>query len=301
MIKINYSKFCAILNKHIFEGEKRELLKKLASNPERFIGLFRPSKPSTKILQHLLQSREIKFGNALEELIEEILKDLEFSILPKNINTDNGELLSLDQFFKYGGCYYFIEQQIRDDHDSAKKMGQMVKFEAKLKKLLKQYDGKIIGIMYFIDPNLEKNKKFYIEELNKLNEYYGVPLYLFYGEELFKFLKSPDYWEKLLNWLIEWKELLPEIPEINFDKNPEDSFKEIQNLEIRYWKKLLENEKLWEENIIKAIFNNGETLRRILDYFANQKSNNQKSKQSYRELCELLEERLKKYYQENKK
>ena len=82
---IDYSKFCEILNKHIFEGEKRELLKKLASNPERFIGLFRPSKPSTKILQHLLQSREIKFGNALEELIQEILKDLNFLILQKNI------------------------------------------------------------------------------------------------------------------------------------------------------------------------------------------------------------------------
>ena len=285
---IDYSKFCAILNKHIFEGEKRELLKKLASNPERFIGLFRPSKPSTKILQHLLQSYEIKFGNALEELIEEILRDLGFSILPKDITTD-GELLSLDQFFKDGEYYYFIEQKIRDDHDSAKKMGQMVNFEAKLEELFKQYDGKIIGIMYFIDPNLEKNKKFYIEELNKLNEYYGVHLYLFYGKELFEFLKSPDYWKKLLDWLIKWKKLLPEIPEINFDKNPKDSFKEIQNLEIRYWRRLLENEKLWEENIIKVIFNNGETLRRILDYFANQKS------KPYRELCKLLEERLEKY------
>ena len=293
---INYSRFCEILNKNIFEGKKRELLKKLASNPERFIGLFRPSKPSTKILQHLLQSHEIKFGNALEELIEEILRDLGFSILPKDITTANGELLSLDQFFKDGEYYYFIEQKIRDDHDSAKKMGQMVNFEAKLEELFKQYDGKIIGIMYFIDPNLEKNKKFYIEELNKLNEYYGVPLYLFYGKELFEFLKSPDYWEKLLDWLIEWKKLLPEIPEINFDKNPEDSFEEIQNLEIRYWRKLLENEKLWEENIIKVIFNNGETLRRILDYFANQKS-----KQSYQKLCELLKKRLEDYYQENKK
>ena len=47
---MNYSKFSAILNKHIFEGEKKELLIKLAKNPERFIGLFRPTKPEAKIL-----------------------------------------------------------------------------------------------------------------------------------------------------------------------------------------------------------------------------------------------------------
>ncbi len=62
---MDYQKFCGILNKHIFEGEKRELLKKVADWPERFIGLFRPSKPGTKILQHLLQSHEIRFGDAL--------------------------------------------------------------------------------------------------------------------------------------------------------------------------------------------------------------------------------------------
>jgi len=53
--------------------------------------------------------------------------------------------------------------------------------------------------MYFIDPDLVKNKNFYISELNRLNEYYKVPLYLFYGKELFEFLKSPEYWERLLD------------------------------------------------------------------------------------------------------
>ncbi len=35
---MDYQKFCGILNKHIFEGEKRELLKKVADWPERFVG-----------------------------------------------------------------------------------------------------------------------------------------------------------------------------------------------------------------------------------------------------------------------
>ena len=287
---MDYSKFCEILNKHIFEGEKRELLKKVADRPERFIGLFRPSKPGTKILQHLLQSHEIRFGDALEELIEEILKDLGYSILPKSITTANGEQLSLDQFFTDGKNYYFIEQKIRDDHDSTKKRGQIANFEAKLEELFKKYKDNLIGIMYFIDPDLAKNKNFYTSELNRLNEYYKVPLYLFYGKELFEFLESLEYWERLLDWLTQWKESLPEIPEINFDAELQDSFEEIKDLEIRYWRKLLENKKLWEEGIIKAIFRSGETLRLILNYFFVQTS------APYQKLAKLLQERLEEYY-----
>jgi len=287
---MNYPKFCEILNKHIFGGEKRELLKNIAESPERFVGLFRPSKPGTKILQHLLQSHEIKFGDALEELIEEILKDLGYSILPKRITTTEGEELSLDQFFTDGKNYYFIEQKVRDDHDSAKKRGQIENFEAKLEELFKKYKNKLIGIMYFIDPDLEKNKNFYMNELNNLSKYYKVPLYLFYGKELFEFLKSPEYWGKLLDWLTQWKTSLPEIPEINFDAEPQESFEEIKDLEIRYWRKILENKKLWEEGIIEAMFRSGETLKLILNYFITQKS------EPYQKLSELLKERLEEYY-----
>jgi len=287
---MDYSKFCEILNKHIFKDEKRELLKKIVDHPERFIGLFRPSKPGTKILQHLLQSHEIRFGDALEELLEEMLRDLGYSILPKNITTDNHEQLSLDQFFTDGENYYFIEQKIRDDHDSTKKRGQIQNFEAKLEELFKKYGNKIIGIIYFIDPDLEKNKNFYKNELSRLNEYYRIPLYLFYGKELFEFLEAPEYWENLLQWLKDWKESLPEIPEINFDIEPEKSFEEIKTLEIRYWRKLLENDKLWEEDIIKAIFKNGTTFKFILNYFRDQ------TLAPYQRLFTLLKERLEKYY-----
>ena len=80
---MNYEKFCEILNKHIFEDEKKELLRRIAERPERFIGLFRPTKPGAKVLQHLLQSHEIRMGGALEEIIEEILKYLGFEVLSK--------------------------------------------------------------------------------------------------------------------------------------------------------------------------------------------------------------------------
>jgi hypothetical protein len=92
--------------------------------------------------------------------------------------------------------------------------------------------------------------------------------------------------------LKQWKDSLPEIPEIDFDREPQQSFKEIKDLPIRYWRKILENEKLWKEGIITAIFRKGDTLRMVLDYFQIQ------SDRPYRELIELLKISLEKYYYE---
>ena len=287
---MNYEKFCEILNKHIFENEKAELLRKIANSPERFIGLFRPTKPSAKILQYLFQSHEIKMGDAFEEIIEEIIKQCGFEILPKGIENEKGEPLSLDQYFTDKEKFYFIEQKIRDDHDSTKKRGQLSNFETKLEILQKRHGSRLIGIMYFIDPDFSKNKAYYSKELEKLKKFYKVDLYIFYGEELFYFLKCPEMWKNILLWLEKWKNSLPELPQINFDENPEISFEELKNLELRTWRKIVENDKLWEEGIIKAIFNNGSTLRHLVSYFKTQQTN------PYEELAKKLTERLNKYY-----
>jgi Holliday junction resolvase-like predicted endonuclease len=287
---MNYQKFCAILNKHIFENEKKELLRKIAEDPERFIGLFRPTKPGAKILQHLLQSHEIRMGEALEEIVEEILKSIGFNILSKNIKSKNNETLSLDQYFTDGKKYYFIEQKIRDDHDSTKKRGQISNFETKLETLHEKHGSNLIGIMYFIDPDLSKNKNYYLEELERLGRFYGVELYLFYGKELFEYLNHPEIWDHMISWLKQWKDELPELPEINFDVTPEKSFEEIKDLELRNWRKILENDKLWEEGIIKAIFRKGTTLQLLLEFFKKQRTT------PYMQLASKLTERLKEYY-----
>ncbi|MEM4714473.1 MAG: hypothetical protein QXQ79_02965 [Candidatus Nanoarchaeia archaeon] len=82
---------------------------------------------------------------------------------------------------------------------------------------------------------------------------------------------------------------MPEIPEIDFDKTPKESFEEIKELPIRHWRKLLENEKLWTEGIIKAIFRNGKTLGLISNYFK------RRGDKPYLELNELLENWRKHY------
>ncbi|MEO0254325.1 MAG: HpyAIV family type II restriction enzyme [candidate division WOR-3 bacterium] len=292
---MNYEKFCKILNKHIFEGEKKELLRRIAEHPERFIGLFRPTKPGAKVLQHLLQSHEIRMGDALEEIIEEILGSFGFKILSKSIVNESGEILSLDQYFTDGKVYYFIEQKVRDDHDSTKKRGQMSNFKTKLEILYKKHGADLVGIMYFIDPDLSKNKSYYLQELESLEKSYRIKLHLFYGEELFKYLGYPEIWGSILLWLKQWKDSLPELPEIDFDVKPEESFEEIKDLGIKTWRKILENERLWEGGIINAIFREGTTLRILLEYFKKQNT------EPYNQLASLLIKRLEKYYDNKNK
>lgn len=263
---MNYYEFCEILNRHIFENEKRELITKIAEYPERFIGLFRPTKPNVKVLQFLLQSHEIKMGDALEEVIEKIIESCGFRILNKDIINNDNEMLKLDQYFTDGRKYYFIEQKVRDDHDSTKKRGQIKNFEAKLEVLYRRHGSDIVGIIYFIDPNLSKNKAYYSNELEKLKEKYKLELYLLYGEELFTFLGHSYYWSSILSWLRSWKENLPDLPEVNFDKNPEESFQEIKDLDLKIWRKVVKNDELWDEGLLKVIFPTGETLIKVVNH-----------------------------------
>jgi hypothetical protein len=212
---ISYEEFCSILNKHIFEKEKTELLTKLAEKPERFIGLFRPSKPATKILQHILQAHEIKMGDALEEIITKIIQSLGYEILNPALTSD----LKLDLYFTDSVRYYFVEQKIRDDQDSTKKRGQIENFQRKLEYLYNLHGGNIVGIMYFIDPDFSKNKPFYQSVISKLMHLYNTEIYLFYGKEFFDYLKCPECWEKMVEYLTKWKNTLSDLPEINLDKD----------------------------------------------------------------------------------
>ena len=136
---MKFEQFKGILNKQIFEESRASLIKKIAEEPQRYLGLFRPTKPKAKILQNLLQSHEIRFGDAFEILIEEYLKEKGFGILEKVFYNQNGNALNVDQLFKKEESIYFIEQKVRDDHDSTKKRGQINNFEKKLNILIEKY------------------------------------------------------------------------------------------------------------------------------------------------------------------
>ncbi len=284
---MEYEKFKDILNKQIFEESKSKLIENIAKSPSRYIGLFRPTKPKAKILQNLLQSHEIRFGDAFEILIEEYLKITGYTILEKRFSVDQ-EILNVDQCFQKNEMKYFVEQKVRDDHDSTKKRGQIQNFERKLNAIIEKYgENNLIGIFYFIDPELKKNKKYYETELSRMEQAYGVTLKLYYGEDIFIFLNHSDIWSEILQHLTDWKKEIPELPETNFDLNAQSSFEDIKDLNPTWFRKIFETDEVFDE-IILTIFPEKETLRLLLTYFKSKSS----EKTIYRTLCKLLEERL---------
>jgi len=280
---MEYTKFKAIFNEIIFERSKADLITKVAKYPQRYIGLFRPTKPKAKLLQNLLQSHEIRFGDAFEKLIEEYLKEFKFEILNKTFDYGNSDKLNVDQFFKNDDFYFFVEQKVRDDHDSTKKRGQISNFEKKLETIIDIYgDNNLKGFFYFIDPDLTKNKNFYKNELEKMSNDYGVELYICYGKEFFDLINISQTWDEIIKYLKIWRSELPDTPEVNFDKTPEHSFEEIKNLSPSIYRKLFDNEELFKE-IVLTIFPEKKTLLLLKKYFET------KDKKIYKTLVEKLQ------------
>lgn len=178
-----------------------ELLIKIINNPYRFIGNFRVTNPKTKLIQYVTQSREILFGNFMEDIISQYLTLMGFIQINKCVgkSSENKPLMA-DQLCKDSNTIYLIEQKMRDDHDSAKKRGQFNNFKEKIEALTRRYPNKIIiSVMWFIDDGLKKNKKYYNEEISKLS-YQNV--YLKYGKELFiDIFNRVDIWNEIINHL----------------------------------------------------------------------------------------------------
>ena len=271
---MDYSTFCGIFNKQIFESSKRDLLEKISKKPDRYIGLFRPTKPKAKIFQNLLQSNEIRFGNALEILFEKYFEQLGFNNLEKKI-VDGKEYLEFDQIFRRGKFIFFVEQKVRDDHDSTKKRGQIDNFEKKIITLLKKYnENELKCYLYFIDPGLVKNKKYYSQMLVKMQSDYNVFTKICYGKDFWDEIEQPEIWNDLLGYLENWKKEIPDMPSINFDEDALNTFDEIKNIEVSVYRKIFNNIEICKE-ILPILFPENKVLKLLEKYFldkSNQKS-----------------------------
>lgn len=132
---ISYEEFCELLSKHIQSGDEfyLNLLKNVIDNPSRYCGLFRLSNAKSKLIQNVTQSKEIKFGDIVEELATEYIERLGYKTFNKNLGADEkGDFLNVDQYFTDGTNIYIVEMKIRDDHDSTKKRGQYSNFQKRL-------------------------------------------------------------------------------------------------------------------------------------------------------------------------
>ena len=266
------------------------MIRKIAHYPQRYIGLFRPTLAKGKIIQNLLQSHEVRFGDAFEALIDGYLKELGFKILKNNLLDSDGSKLKVNHLFSNGNDIFFVEQKIRDDHDESKKRGEIDSFKKKIVAIKKKFNGKKIkGFFYFIDSSFTKNKKFYREEIEKLSNIHIIPLHLSYGKDFFKEINKENAWEEILNHLKEWKETVHDLPEINFDENPCKSFDEIKELKHTVLKKLFSNQNL--DDLLHVLFPEGKTLVLLSHYFLQEYQNNGIEK--YNELHDLCSETTK--------
>ncbi|MER3500657.1 MAG: hypothetical protein IMHGJWDQ_001602 [Candidatus Fervidibacter sp.] len=268
---MDYEAFSRILSRHLFQETRRDLLEKLVSQPERFVGLFRPTRPKSKIFQHILQASEIKFGEALEEIVGQLLEERGYIPQDKRI----GKGLKCDHYFLFPDCNraLLIEQKVRDDHDSTKRQGQWKNFAEKVEVLVARHKGELVAVMYFVDPSLKKNRAFYERQIADLlkgmcTQYPSVCLVIWYGEELFEKLPrlSPSDWKQMLQWLAKWKSELPELPDVNWESK--EALQELEQLakeQPSLWLRFAQQEELWKEGIVGTLFPTGSGLRQIVE------------------------------------
>ncbi|MFN3871069.1 MAG: restriction endonuclease, partial [Aquificaceae bacterium] len=70
------------------------------------------------------------------------------------------------------------------------------------------------------------------------------------------------------------------------DKNPGKSFEEIRDLDLDIWRKILENDTLWDEGVLKALFPTGKALEKLAEHLKSKDQN----------LAGKLRDRIKNYY-----
>jgi hypothetical protein len=299
---MDQSEIIEILNRHVFNEDKIALITAIAKNPDRFVGVFPSTTPRLKVLQNLLQSREIRFGDAMEEIVALLLGEMGYKNLDKRFLSSEDEDLSADQYFCSADQvnFYLMEQKVRDDHDSTKKRGQVENFRKKLVYLKALHGNSLIGIMYFMDPSLRKNKRYYEATLDKLREDLQIPIYLFYDGEIFPYLQgNQQSWDLLLSSLYAWRKTVPEQIYLNYDAEPEKTLAELSEIPGGIWYKLIANNALWEGGVIQALFPNGTTLRLLEAGFrqnGGRKLRAGRSSISFLQLAALLQMQLDKYY-----
>lgn len=244
---ITYEEFCDILENRIQSGEDfyLSLLETVINNPTRYCGLFRLSNAKTKLIQNVTQSKEIKFGDLIEELTTEYISRLGYTNFDKRLGRDsNGDDLQVDQYFTDSKKIYVVEMKIRDDHDSTKKRGQFSNFKKKVNLVLgKHKNQQVEASMWFVDDGLVKNRNYYRSEMQK-EKFNNCSLHLYYGAEFFNSLNNGEQaWEEfiqiLTDYRIENSSVDVEIPDFG---SSSEILNALVKLSPRNWNKLMSDD-----------------------------------------------------------
>ncbi len=262
---MKYSKFKQLCDKYIIYLSQAGLLSKIINYKNKFF-LYDINFNELFLKNLLIRFRNKNFGILFKVLFREYFNELGYRNLDRILQFDNG-YLDLDQLFTDDKYIYFVEQKIRDDHDSTKKRGQFQNFENKIISLLKIYNEKELKTYtYFIDPSLVKNKNYYFNEISKLQADYNIYAKLCYGEEFWIDINHKEVWDEILLYLKKWKDEIPDMPSINFDEDFENSFEEIKNISTTVFRKILSNRNVCNE-IFPIIFPEKKILKLLKEYF----------------------------------
>lgn len=264
MIK-NYNEFAEELNGKIKSDNEffYELLITVIKNPQRYTGIFRVSNARTKLIQNVTQSREIKFGDFMEDIVTQYISGMGYENLNKKVSDE----LEADQLFMMNEKICLIEQKIRDDHDSTKKRGQYDNFRRKYTALKEKYPvHEVTAVMWFIDDSLKKNRKYYTKRA-ELESLPGVSIHIIYGGELFTTIFGrPDVWEEICSHLSRNKnERSREILTVpDFDTSPEilTALRRLKTENTKLYSKLLSSRPEYIQ-LRAELFSSGENLHRV--------------------------------------
>ena len=243
---ITYDEFYNSLTKHIQAGDDfyLTLLITIIEQPERYCGLFRLSNARNKLIQNITQSREIKFGDFIEELATEYIARLGYINFDKDLGQDeNGDELNVDQFFTDGTILYLVEMKVRDDHDSTKKRGLFTPFFRLITagRTLQHLHAPALG--------------------------HSVTLHLYYGSQFFESLKNgKQAWDEFISILIKYRQehANDDITIPNFGTS-EEIYKALLRLPENLWKKLMSDKEIYCL-LRKELFSTGNNLEKAKLY-----------------------------------
>lgn len=252
---IDYKDFTEELKHTVYKNAKADLINKVADNPDRYVGIFRPTSPELKLIQNVTQSHEISFGDFIEDIITLYLGHYYINLPKRAIY--NGEVILFDQLFEYNNTIFMIEQKMRDDHDSTKKRGQFDNFLKKVEYLKETYPNKKIEAgMWFVDQSLVKNKRYYSQKIEE-NQNNGAKLNLFYGPEFTEYLEKKQIWDEMTEHLLAWKMSEESNIQLNFEEDWKETKEELLNgVTKNSWRKIINNKQVVDE-ILPILFPTG--------------------------------------------
>jgi hypothetical protein len=88
-----------------------------------------------------------------------------------------------------------------------------------------------------------------------------------YGSEFFDNLGIPHVWTEICTYLLEWRNTVPEVPELDLDADPHETLKNLLECKPKELELIFSNDNLYNE-IIEYLFPTKETLVLLRDYAA---------------------------------